>query len=328
MRKNKKLIAFTVFVVIAVSIACSVIIKKTKQRTLVVTDADGVSYVAVFDGDNNKYVVVTDAAGAQYAAPFDGSKVNMEATFPLQEKFEGTFPYNETKRADNININQNNNEMTSMTGEPQTKPAESQPPQTNESTQSQGESASDTTENQPKEYMSDKFVKLFNSNIFTMTFTTDDEEMGEVTMAMQNSKVSMDVTMEGIKARAVIDTQNGTGFLVIPQLRVYCALPEDMAQDLNTAEFGAPDVNEAEKADVFDVTIDGKECVCEEFTYEDGSVRAYYFYNGNLIRMVMIDDGETSLFNISSLSSEVDHTLFETPKGYIKIDLSKLQLDE
>ena len=324
MRQKQKLRLFTAFIIIVSAIVCAVLVKNIKPKVETITDRNGVTYVPLSEEGKASYdyVIITDAMGKQYAAPYDGQLVDTDAAVTLSSRYDGTFPYNSTTRADNLNINQTNGGSSAMTGEAQTK----------ESTTS-GSEQTDTPqtsekEDKPKEYLSDKFIKLFNSNVFTMTFTSDDEEMGEVTMALQNNKVSMDVSMEGIKARAIIDTASKKGYMIIPAMRVYCIIPDDMFDDLNSVDMNMPESSEAINVDVTDVTIDGKDCVCEEFTFDDGSVRTFYFNNGNLIRMIFIEDGETTLYNISAISSDINASDFELPRGYLKIDLSKLQTAE
>ena len=75
MRQKKKLIAFSVFMIVAVSVFCSVMIKNTKQQTLTVTDADGVTYVAILDQNQEVYAGVTDENGNMYAAKIENGVV-------------------------------------------------------------------------------------------------------------------------------------------------------------------------------------------------------------------------------------------------------------
>lgn len=321
MRQKKKLIAFSVFMIVAVSVFCSVMIKNTKQQTLTVTDADGVTYVAILDQNQEVYAGVTDENGNMYAAKIENGVVLKDQPLYAIENYTGTYPFNDTTRNDNIDINQTNSNDIDLNGDAQTKPEK----QTEDA--SGKDSAEKTTEpKQPQEYQADKFVKLFNSGTFAMTFSTDDPEMPEdILMAMRSGSIYMDTSMEGIACKVIYDANKKTGYIIIPQLRVYCLLPEDLAKDMSESQFEMPDISEATGAEVYEVTIDGKDCTCEEFSYDDGTVRSYYFYNGNLVRMTVLDKGETTLYNIKTLSSDVDNSYFEMPKGYIKVDLSWLE---
>ena len=325
--KKKKFIAFTIFIVIALSVFCAVMMKNTAQQTLTVTDAEGVTYVAIIDQNQEIYAGVTDADGNMYAAKIENGVVLKDQPLYVVEKYTGTYPINDTTRNDDININQVGGEEINFSGEIETKPSTTAPQP--EGTTAPGESNPATepaTMKQPQEYQADKFVKLFNSGIFKMTFTTDDPDLTEdITMAMKNGSIYMDTSMEGIACKVVFDSNKNSGFVIIPQMRVYCTLPEDLAKDMSSSSFETPELSEATKADVSEVVIDGKDCTCEEFTYEDGTVRSYYFYNGNLVRMTIFDSGDTTVYNIKSISSEVDNSYFETPKGYLKVNLSWLE---
>lgn len=321
MRQKKKLIAFSVLMIVAVSVFCSVMIKNTKQQTLTVTDADGVSYVAILDQNQEVYAGVTDENGNMYAAKIENGVVLKDQPLYVIDNYTGTYPFNDTTRTDDIVINQNNNNDIDLKGDAQTKPEK----QTEDA--SGEDSAEKTTQpKQPQEYQSDKFVKLFNSGTFAMTFSTDDPEMpDDILMAMRSGSIYMDTSMEGISCKVIYDANKKTGYIIIPQLRVYCLLPDDLAKDMSESQFEMPDISEATSAEVYEVTIDDKDCTCEEFKYDDGTVRSYYFYNGNLIRMTVLDKGETTLYNIKTLSSDVDSSYFEMPKGYLKVDLSWLE---
>lgn len=328
MGQKKKLIAFLVLMIVVVSVFCAVMMKNTKQQTLTVTDAEGVTYVAILDQNQEVYAGVTDQSGNMYAAKIENGVVLKDQPLYIIDNYTGTYPYNDTTRGDDIVINQNNGDSINLGGEAQTK-APTQPSETTTPGAGENPAPTETTAAAPKEasdYMSDKFIKLFNSGVFAMTFLSDDPDLTEdITIAMRNGSVYMDTSMEGISCKVLFDSNKNSGYIIIPQLRVYCLLPEDLAKDMATSDFSMPEISDAKSAEVYEVTIDGKDCVCEEFKYGDGTIRTYYFYNGNLIRMTVIEDGETTLYNIKSLSSDVDSSYFELPKGYLKVNLSWLQ---
>lgn len=331
MTHKRKLIIFSVFITIAVSVFCAFMIKSTKAQTLTVTDRDGVTYVAIIDQNSEVYAGVTDSSGSMYAAKIENGVVLKEQPLYVVGDYDGTFPYNDTTRSDDISINLNNDENIDFTGEAQTK--ENTKGETEEFTvpgendKEEKTTAQSTDKKQPEEYMADKYTKLFNSGIFAMTFTTDDPDLTEdITLAMKNGSVYMDTSMEGIACKVVYDGDKKSGYVIIPQIRAYCELPEDLAKDMSKSEFNMPDISEATSAKTYEVTIDGKDCVCEEFKFSGGEERSYYFYNGNLVRLVLIGEGgDTMLYNIKKLTSEVDNSYFEKPKGYLKVDLSWLE---
>ena len=256
MRQKKKLIAFSVLMIVAVSVFCSVMIKNTKQQTLTVTDADGVSYVAILDQNQEIYAGVTDENGNMYAAKIENGVVLKDQPLYVIDNYTGTYPFNDTTRTDDIVINQNNNNDIDLKGDAQTKPEK----QTEDAS---GEDSAEkaTQPKQPQEYQSDKFVKLFNSGTFAMTFSTDDPEMpDDILMAMRSGSIYMDTSMEGISCKVIYDANKKTGYIIIPQLRVYCLLPEDLAKDMSESQCERPDISEATSAGGCEVTVDGKDC--------------------------------------------------------------------
>lgn len=335
--KNKKLIIFMAFTVIAVSIFCSVVIKKTKQQTLTVTDVNGITYVAILDQNNEVYAGVTDESGNMYAAKMTDGIVHRDQPVYVISNYSGTYPYNDTTRTDDIQINQANDAEFDFSGDAVTK-APDYIADTTQSTSSVyipvlpfPESTTvyvHSTEEQQDKYMSEKFIRLFNSGIFAMTFTTNDPDLpGDITFAMRNNSIYMDTTMEDMSCKIVYDSDASTGFVVVPDMKVYCTLPDSLAKEMAKCDFSLPEISSAESIEVYDVEIDGKDCVCEDFKYPDNKARSFYYYNGNLVRMIVYEGESSSLYNIKQITSDVDNSYFEVPKGYLKVNLSWLKFN-
>lgn len=319
MKKNKKLTALMVVIVLAALIFCVKTIRSSEKQTLTVTDPDGMTYLAVLDQNNNVYAGITDASGNLYGARIgeDGYPVLDDSLYAVGA-YDGTLPRNNTTA---VNIQQsdkgesyNYNASVSVKDE------------TTSSTTSSGSDSQQTTEEQPKERLSDKYRTLFSSGTYQMTFTSDDPDLpGEIDMALKNGSVYLETTVEGIPAEVIYDDTKKTGAIVIKSFRLYCTLPDDMIEEFSS---GALDINFSEEYKDFKtykVDISGRECICESYTYDTGEVNSFYFYDNELVRMDLISpDGSSSVYNITSLSSDVPDSYFEMPKGYIKIDISKL----
>lgn len=328
MVNKKKLIIFTAFVTVVVAVFCAFVIKRTGTQTLTVTDKDGVTYVAVIDQNSEVYAGITDKNGTMYAAEIENGVVKKDSPLYVVGDYTGTFPNNDTTRTDDISIEQNNDDDVDFSGEAQTKATteNEQPDASKKKGKKKKKKGTDSGEKKPEDYKAYKFSELFKSGIFAMTFTTNDPDMSQdITIAMRNGSIYMDTSMEGIACKMIYDANKKEGHMIIPQMKIYLALPEDLSQELSEEDIDFPDITEAIRGEVYDVTIDGKDCVCEEFEFSDGKTQSFYFYNDKLIRMVIITQGDTSIYNIKSITSEVDNSYFELPKGYVKVDLSWLE---
>ncbi len=324
MKKNKKLTFLMVVIVLAALIFCIKSVRGSEKQTLTVTDPDGMTYLAILDQNNNVYAGITDANGTLYGAKIgdDGYPVLDDSLYVVGE-YDGTLPKNNTtavdiqqsNTGDTYNYNADVSIMEDNSASSTAKDGASNP-----STSTSNETTS------PKERLSDKYRTLFESGTYQMTFTSDDPQLqGEITMALKNGNVYLQTTVEGIPAEVIYNDAQKKGAIVIKSFRIYCVLPDDMVDEFSS---GALDINFAEDYKDFKtykVDISGRECICESYEYVSGEVNTFYFYNNELVRMDIIGaDGSSSVYNITALSSDVPDSYFEMPKGYIKIDISKL----
>ena len=159
-----------------------------------------------------------------------------------------------------------------------------------------------------------------------MSFSTDDPDLPDsIIMAVSGKKIYMDTSIEGIACKVLIDGDKGKGYIIIPTLRVYCELPDEMSEGLSMDDFVIDNIDGCVSIQDSVVSLSGRECKSEKYIFSDGRERTFYFYNGNLVRMDMLVDSETTVYNINSISSEVDESCFRTPKGYLKVNLSWLE---
>lgn len=315
MRKKRRMIALMVIVVLAAVIVCVKSVKNSSKQTLTVTDPDGITYLAVLDQDNNVYAGVTDASGTLYGARIgeDGYPVLDDSLYVVGE-YTGTLPKNNTTA---VNINQssdgttyNYNAGVSVIDQDTTKE--------NENTTGSG--------GEQKTYMTDKYKKLFASGTYSMKFSSNDPNMpDEILMAFKNGSLYVETSVEGTPAEVIYNADTKTGMMILRKFRVYCTLPEDMVSDLSSGTLDISGDEDYKKVKVYKVDINGRECTCESFTYSDGQVKNYYFYNEELVRMDFIEaDSSSTVYNIISISSDVPDSYFETPKGYLKLNIAKL----
>lgn len=314
MKKNKKLIFLMVVIVLASAVVCFKSVKGSSKKTLTVTDPDGITYLAVIDQNNNVYAGITDMNGNLYGARIDSNGYPvLDDSLYVVGSYDGTLPKNNTTA---VSVNQTNSGSTYNYNA-----AVSVIDSTGKTT-AEGE----TQANEQKEYLTDKYRKLFASGTYSMKFTSDDPDIpGEVLTAFKNGSVYMETTIEGIPAKVIYNDTTKTGVIVLSSLRTYCTLPDDMVSDMASGALDVDGADDYKKVKVYKVSINGRECTCESFSYENGEVKNYYYYDGDLVRMDLIDaDGSSTVYNITAISSDVPDSYFEMPKGYIKLNLAKV----
>lgn len=330
-RNNKKLVAFMVIFVLVAVIFCVKITKNSSEQTLTITDCYGTTYLAVIDQSQNVYAAVTDKDGKLYGARLDenGEVVLGGDVYPIED-YTGTLPHNNTTV---VNIEQTNNTNIDYAGE--VSRVDSSKADVTSTSKKDDSSSSTTTKSdssqENKTYYTDKYRELFKSGTYVMVFTTDDPDIpNEVTTAFKNGDMYIDTQVEGIDCQVVYSSKSKSGWIVIPTLRTYCELPEDMATDMAGANLVSDGDYDYVGVETYDVIINSKECTCEDFKYENGSRKSYFFdENGNLVRMDIIGkDGTADIYSISKISSTVPDDYFEKPKGYIKVDLSWLTSED
>lgn len=333
MKKDRKPAMLLVLLVVIAVITCVKLRKNVDIKTLTVTDADGTTYLAVVDQNNNVYAGVTDEDGILYGAVIDeNGRVVTDTSMYYAGEYTGTFPVNNTTV---VSINQSNaNENIDFAGaevsrvEETTKNTQNKEKPTHTDNDDNSKPTADSEiKDDNRSLLGEKYQKLFESGTYVMTFTTDDPDMPyEITTAFKNGNLYFDTTVEGMACQVIYRADKKEGYMVIPSIRTYCMMPEDMVADMSATMVGAEEASEGYiDVDVYDVVIGDRTCVAEDYKYKDGSNKIYYFYNEQLVRMDFIDeDGTSTVYSISSISSDVPDSYFQLPKGYMKINLSWL----
>lgn len=299
-----------------------------------ITDKDGITYLAIVDeNDGHTLAGVTDKDGNLYAAETDASgNVIKDGTLYPVNNYKGELPTNDTT-AVSINESQNNDynygDKDVVTDTNKTTSVASTSTTSVPATSVSNSSTVSTTQKPQEVYLAEKYKTLFQSQQYFVEFSTEDDELttDPVTVAVKNGNIYMKTKFEGMDCTMLYQKKKDSVYVVLSDYHVYCKMPSDTINDLDMSDFG--DTSDVKSVEVSDVTLGDRECRCEEYTLEDGSISSYYFYNGELVRLDQISsEGETSIVNITKISSAVDDSLFELPKGYIPVNLSKLNFGD
>ena len=174
----------------------------------------------------------------------------------------------------------------------------------------------------------DKYEKAFLNGTYLMTFTTNDKELGNqpITVAVKNGNVSIDTTLGSIRARMIQQSKNGKTYLLIPSLKKYTELTEEMfdgeSLDLSEMTKGfAQELGQPVKQST--VKMNGKTYNCESTKNSDGTQVRYYFDGDKLVQIDTINsDGSVESVYISKFTTDVPDSLFTIPKnyGYLNLD--------
>lgn len=175
----------------------------------------------------------------------------------------------------------------------------------------------------------EKYNDIFKTGTYRMTVTTeiDGTEDMSFDLACKNGNVRMGTSMEGIPAIMIYRADTGTAYMLFEMLgKFYTELTEElMGEEIDFSEategFAVPENGTLTTGTD---TLDGRTVSTESVT-GDGKTVVFCFDNsGTLVATKTIEDGVESITKISNLTTTVDDSLFEIPKGYIYMDLSSL----
>ena len=175
---------------------------------------------------------------------------------------------------------------------------------------------------------------LFKGEKYTIKFTMQTEMDGNkmilpVTAYVSGKKAVMDTEMDtsamgmpGLKTIKVRFLSTGTdAYAILPAYKMYYKMESDEFGDILSANLG-PGTEDSTYLGTYKVKFDGKEYICEEYT-ADGRLMKYYFLDGELKRIEITDTSSTPystmIMDITSISQEVDESVFTVPTGYMDI---------
>ncbi|MBQ6266282.1 MAG: hypothetical protein IJK64_00760 [Clostridia bacterium] len=114
-------------------------------------------------------------------------------------------------------------------------------------------------------------------------------------------------------------------YMIIPKMRAYMSVPKEQANEMledasGDSLFDSEMFNNPEGTYVGSgvVTLNGKSYTVD--TYEnDGATIRYFFENDQLKRIETIDGDNTTIMELTSLTTTVDNSKFVLPSGYIDL---------
>ncbi len=333
---KKKILAMSATFVIISLIFClfSGCDSKDNDDSLIVTDPDGITYLAIENQNGEIMAGVTDAQGNLYAAEIDeNGNVLTDGKLYLVDSYTGTLPYNDTTvvsieqapesthnfaQGDVVTDPQGTTTIIHLDDEDNTT--------TTKSSGTDKTTGSSSGKNEQTGLLAEKYKKLFASGCYYIEFTTEEEGMTDpITAAVKNGNIYMETVLEGMNCNMIYQKEKDAVYVVMTDYHVYCKMPSEMMNDLEMTSFGQTEA--VKDVTVYNATIDGKECVCESYETETGDVSIYYFYNNDLVRIDQIgSDGSVGIMNVTKVSSTVDDSLFELPKAYVPINLSNMDM--
>lgn len=157
---------------------------------------------------------------------------------------------------------------------------------------------------------------IIQSGCFTISTTviSNGTSIPSVIMVKGNN-MSTDLSYGKLSFRLLI--LDGKCYLILPTLKLYS---EATNVTVPTVSF-APSAKETfVKSENYE--LNGTTYIRETYSYDDGSVRVYYFLDGVWKAVETTVDGETSTQRINSLTPGVTESNFSLA-GYTKTDLSK-----
>lgn len=312
----------TVFIISGVFYGCN----NTKEDSNTVTDPQGMTYLAIEGSDGKTYAGVTDAAGKLYAAPID-EKGNVLKDGDLYEvtNYDGTLPTNDTTVVNVDDSRDNYNYASASVVTDKDASTSKAKPESTKKNNTTNKNNSTTSAN--SELLAEKYKNLFASGTYYIEFSSDDMD-APVAAAVKNGNIYMKTKLEGMNCTMIYQKEKDNIYVVLNDYRVYCKMPSSMLEELDMADFGSSN-NAVKDVVVYEATIGDRDCRCEAYELKNGGTTTYYFHKGTLVRMDQIDnDGTSSVMNITKISSTVDDSIFELPKGFIPFNLSKLNLDD
>lgn len=159
----------------------------------------------------------------------------------------------------------------------------------------------------------DIIKKTVQSGKFTlkMTLQTASDGTMPVTLVSNGKKIAADMTLEGATIRAIFE--DGKAYIVMPNAKVYFQMSSD---DLgNIGDISSMVSSDGTYVSSTKVTKNGVEYTCEEYKSSDDTVIKYYFAGNEWKRMEVISDDEVAIYEIETLSSKADESVFSL-SGY------------
>lgn len=288
-------------------------------ENLIVTDAAGSTYRVHTDKDKQTtYALVTDADGKVWGADFDGDTVG-NTRQPLDEYYSASDLPEVNYTGQHMDHTANAEDF--MGSIPQTTP--SQPD--NQNNQQTAPEVTPLTA-----YRIQKYQELFAGGRYLMVITMIDSQgnaESPATMAVKNGNFYVSTESDGMTAQMIYLASNDTAYMLIDFMKKYCEVPEDMMEGLEFSTI----MDKFQISDIGTITVsesdlNGKKLICESYVSSSGDTFNYYFDESDMLvrRDIISPAGKTETTLWSQITTEVDDSYFEIPKGYSYLNISWL----
>lgn len=170
-------------------------------------------------------------------------------------------------------------------------------------------------------------TKKFTMDLNVKNISDGVETSVPIYAAFDNDKLYFETAMP-------VDGQNGAMklnviirdnkcYLIVPSMRAYMIIPVDsMGELIPTDIIESNEDVDLEYVSSGEVEYKGQKYICDVYKNGDTTIKRYY-QNGELKRVETINDEDNmSIWEVKSISGEVDSSKFEIPKNYM--DMTKL----
>lgn len=170
-----------------------------------------------------------------------------------------------------------------------------------------------------------KFNAVVEDNDTTFVFTSNGSEKA-ISSSVKINLREMVSDVEGIGAMMYLipsgeipveirfyTDKSGKSYMIFPLLRSYCEVDEDiMPSQLAEMLFATENLYES-----CSETVSGGKTLTEEaFVLDNDSTISYKFTNSSLDAVELMQDNETTVFDIESFSASADSSIIGIPSGY------------
>ena len=155
-----------------------------------------------------------------------------------------------------------------------------------------------------------KYARMTAMRNYQMTFKTNVAELSgkTYTFAEKNNYVSVQTTVDNVKARVLYDRKSRLSYAVIEGKTYLLPLSglfnvEDLSGTFQFPSSGLTPILEP---------VDNKLCYVNAIRGSDGNYRKFYFdSNGDIIKIAIVAADNTTVFYISEFKSPADQSLFD-----------------
>ncbi len=142
-------------------------------------------------------------------------------------------------------------------------------------------------------------------------------------------ETSMPVDGNGNSMKASILYKDKKCYMIMPTMKLYAEVPGETFDELFNPEIFEEEIEDSTVYDAsYEVKVDGKTYSCDVYKSKDGltTTKNYFDNKGNPIRVEIISENDTTIWEITELKNTADASVFNIPLGYF--DISAIYGDE